>query len=415
VNHPLAADPGESSRILAELPACPRLPATLSHPFSADLAPDADALAHSRKLVELIADEIACSDGWIGFDRYMQLALYAPALGYYTAGAIKLGGSGDFVTAPELSPLFSRTLARQVGEILSVTGGDVLELGAGSGRMAADVLQALAQSGPLPARYLILEVSGELAARQRQRLHALAPHLASRVAWIDRAPSAFRGVIVCNELLDALPVRLIRWEADGIRERGVAWSGGAFTWDDRPLIEQPLLSQARRLNPPPPYLSEIGRVGPALVGTLARVLERGALLLVDYGFGEREYYHPQRSQGTLMCHFRHRAHDDPFFLPGLQDITSHIDFSAVAGAATDAGVELLGYSTQANFLINLGITDLMALTSAANTATYLPLAAQAQTLLSPAEMGELFKVLALGRGIDRSLTGFSSGDLRRLL
>jgi len=366
-------------------------------------------------VVQLIADEIARSGGWIGFDRYMQLALYAPALGYYTAGAIKLGSSGDFVTAPELSPLFSQTLARQVGEILSVTGGDVLELGAGSGRMAADVLQALAQSGPLPARYLILEVSGELVARQRQRLRALAPHLASRVAWIDRAPSAFRGVIVCNEVLDALPVRLIRWEADGICERGVAWSGDAFAWDDRPLIEQPLLTQARRLNPPPPYLSEIGCVGPALVGTLARALERGALLLVDYGFGEREYYHPQRSQGTLMCHFRHRAHDDPFFLPGLQDITSHIDFSAVARAAIDGGVEMLGYSTQANFLINLGITDLMALTSAADAATYLPLAAQAQQLLSPAEMGELFKVIALGRGIDHSLSGFSSGDMSRLL
>jgi SAM-dependent MidA family methyltransferase len=387
----------------------------LSRPVPADLTPDAAALAHSRMLVELIADEIARSGGWIGFDRYMQLALYAPALGYYTGGATKLGGSGDFVTAPELSPLFGQTLARQVGEILSVTGGDVLELGAGSGRMAADVLQALAESGPLPARYLILEVSGELAARQRQRLHALAPHLASRVAWIDRAPSAFRGVIVCNEVLDALPTHLIQWEEDGIRERGVAWSGNAFAWDDRRLTEQALLAQAHRLNPPPPYLSEIGRIGPALVGTLARALECGALLFVDYGFGEREYYHPQRSQGTLMCHFRHRAHDDPFFLPGLQDITSHIDFTAVARAAADAGVELLGYTTQASFLINLGITDLMALTSAADTAAYLPQAAQGQRLLSPAEMGELFKVIALGRGIDRLLAGFNSGDMSRLL
>jgi SAM-dependent MidA family methyltransferase len=366
-------------------------------------------------LVELIADEIACSEGWIGFDRYMHLALYAPALGYYTAGASKLGGSGDFVTAPELSPLFGQTLARQVGEILAVTGGDILELGAGSGRMAADVLQALAQCGPLPARYLILEVSAELAARQRQRLHALAPHLASRVAWIDRAPSAFRGVILCNEVLDALPVRLIRWEADAIRERGVAWSDDAFTWDDRPLIEQSLLAQARRLGPPPPYLSEIGCVVPALVGTLAQALECGALLFIDYGFGEREYYHPHRSQGTLMCHFRHRAHDDPFFLPGLQDITSHVNFTAVARTATDAGMELLGYTTQANFLINLGITDLLALTPARDTAAYLPQAAQAQKLLSPAEMGELFKVIALGRGIDRALAGFNSGDKSRLL
>jgi SAM-dependent MidA family methyltransferase len=366
-------------------------------------------------LLELITAEIARSGGWIGFDRYMQLALYAPALGYYTGGATKLGEAGDFVTAPELSPLFSQTLAQQVGEILSVTGGDVLELGAGSGRMAADMLQALAVRGSLPARYLILEVSGELAARQRQRLHALAPQLASRVAWIDRMPSALRGVIVCNEVLDALPTHLIRWDEGDIRERGVAWSGDAFAWEDRTLTEPTVLAQARRLNPPPPYLSEIARIGPALVETLARVLERGALLLIDYGFGEREYYHPHRSQGTLMCHFRHRAHDDPFFLPGLQDITSHVDFTAVARAATNAGLQLLGYTTQAQFLISLGITDLMALTSAEDTAAYLPLAVQAQKLLSPAEMGELFKVIALGRGIDHALAGFRSGEMSRLL
>ena len=345
----------------------------------------------------------------------MQLALYAPALGYYTAGATKLGGAGDFVTAPELSSLFSQTLAQQVGEILSVTGGDVLELGAGSGRMAGDMLQALAVRGSLPGRYLILEVSGDLAARQQQRLRALAPELASRVAWIDRMPDAIRGVIVCNEVLDAQPTHLIRWSEGEIHERGVVWSGGAFAWNDRAPIEPALLAQARGLDPPAPYLSEINRIGPALVGTLARVLERGALLLVDYGFGEREYYHPQRSQGTLMCHFRHRAHDNPFFLPGLQDITSHVDFSAVTRAATDTGLELLGYTTQAMFLINLGITDLMALTPAEDTAAYLPLAAQAQKLLSPAEMGELFKVIALGRGIDCALSGFRRGDMSRLL
>jgi SAM-dependent MidA family methyltransferase len=366
-------------------------------------------------LVDLIADEISGSGGWIGFDRYMQLALYAPALGYYTGGAIKLGGSGDFVTAPELSPLFSQTLARQVGEIVTVTGGDVLELGAGSGRMAADMLQALAANGSLPTRYLILEVSGELAARQQKRLQALAQPLASRVEWIDAVPDAFRGVIVCNEVLDALPTHLIRWEAGNISERGVIWAGDAFAWQDRTLTEASLLAQARRLNPPPLYLSEIARIGPALVSTLARVLERGALLLIDYGFGEREYYHPQRSHGTLTCHFRHRAHDDPFFLPGLQDITSHVDFTAVAKAAIDCGLQLLGYSTQAQFLISLGITDLMALTSAEDAAAYLPLAAQAQKLLSPAEMGELFKVMALGRGIDRALQGFRGGDMSRLL
>jgi SAM-dependent MidA family methyltransferase len=387
----------------------------LSRSIATDLAPRADTLAHSRRLVELIAAEIVRSVGWIGFDRYMQLALYAPGLGYYAGGATKLGGAGDFVTAPEISSLFSRTLARQVAEVLSVSGGDVLELGAGSGRMAADMLQALAESGPLPGRYLVLEVSAELAARQKQRLQELRPQLASRVAWIDRTPTAFRGVIVCNEVLDALPTHLILWGESGICERGVGWAGNAFVWDDRPLTEDWLLAQARRLNAPPPYLSEVGRLGPALVGTLANVLERGALLLIDYGFGEREYYHPQRNHGTLMCHFRHRAHADPFFLPGLQDITSHVDFTAVTRAGTDAGLELLGYATQAQFLINLGITDLMARAAAEDEAAYLPLAAQAQKLLSPAEMGELFKVIALGRGIDRALEGFRSGEMSRLL
>jgi len=359
--------------------------------------------------------EIARSQGWIGFDRFMQLALYAPRLGYYSGGATKLGAAGDFVTAPELSPLYSRTLARQIGDILSLSAGDVLELGAGSGRMAEEVLRALDEAGALPDRYLILEVSAELAERQRQRLRNLPERLASRVAWIDRLPNAFRGAVVCNEVLDALPVHLISWSENGIRERGVAWSGDAFTWDERTAKDHRLLAEARRLKPPAPYLSELARAAPALVAAIGGILQCGVLLVIDYGFGEHEYYHPQRNRGTLMCHFRHRAHDDPFFLPGLQDITSHVDFTAVARAGTGAGLELVGYTTQAHFLVNLGITGLMALTSAEDATAYLPLAAQAQKLLSPAEMGELFKVIALGRGIDRALEGFRSGDMSRLL
>jgi SAM-dependent MidA family methyltransferase len=373
------------------------------------------ALAHSRKLVELIATDIAQTGGWISFERYMELALYAPGLGYYAGGATKFGGAGDFVTAPEISSLFGQTLAKQVAEVLSVTGGDVLELGTGSGRMAADLLQALGELGHLPGRYFILEVSGELAARQKHRLQHLEPGLASRVAWIDRLPTAFRGVIVGNEVLDALPTHLIAWQRDGIAERGVRWIGDAFAWEDRPLSDEALLAQARRLGLVPPYLSEISLAAPALVRTLAGALERGAVVLVDYGFGEREYYHPQRDQGTLMCHYRHHAHAEPFFVPGLQDITSHVDFTAVASVAAKSGLDLIGYTTQAQFLINLGITDLMGHTPALDTAVYLPLAAQAQKLLSPAEMGELFKVIALGRGIDLELTGFRGGDKSRLL
>jgi SAM-dependent MidA family methyltransferase len=344
----------------------------------------------------------------------MELALYAPGLGYYAAGASKFGGAGDFVTAPEISPLFARTLARQVAEVLFVTGGDVLELGAGSGSLAADLLQALADLDQLPQRYCILERSADMSARQRERLQKLDARLASRVGWIDRVPSAFRGVILANEVLDALPVHLVVWHETGIVERGVGRVTDTFVWEDRPVADAHLLAQARRLGLTPPYLSEISLAGPALVRTLAQALERGAMLFVDYGFGEREFYHPQRRQGTLMCHYRHHAHDDPFFAPGLQDITSHVDFTAVARAGGEAGLNLLGYATQAQFLINLGITDLIAATPA-DAAAYLPLAAQAQKLLSPAEMGELFKVIALGRGIDSGLTAFRSGEKSRLL
>ena len=376
---------------------------------------DAAALAHSRRLVELICAEIARSQGWIGFDSFMQLALYAPGLGYYSGGATKLGAAGDFVTAPELSPLYGRTLARQIGDIVSLSAGNVLELGAGSGRLAEEVLRALDMAGALPDRYLILEVSAELAERQRQRLRRLPERLASRVSWIDRLPQTFRGAVVCNEVLDALPVHLVSWSENGIHERGVVWSGGRFVWDERTANDRGLLAEARRLDPPAPYLSELATAGPALVAAIGGMLECGILLVIDYGFGEREYYHPQRNRGTLMCHFRHRAHDDPFFLPGLQDITSHVDFTALTRAATGAGLELFGYTTQSHFLVNLGIIDLMTLTSAEDAAAYLPLAAQAQKLLSPAEMGELFKVVALGRGIDRPLEGFRGGDLSRLL
>jgi SAM-dependent MidA family methyltransferase len=387
----------------------------LISPLPSDLTPSPDAAAHSRKLVELIAFQIEQAGGWIGFDKYMELCLYAPGLGYYAGGATKLGGAGDFVTAPEISSLFSRTLARQVGEVLATSGGDVLELGAGSGRMAADMLKRLGEIGQLPEHYRILEVSADLAARQKERLQTLDADLAARVVWLHGIPPSFRGVIVANEVLDALPVHLVAWRDEGVFERGVTWRDNGFAWDDRLSGDPALLLEAQRLGPRPPYLSEINLAAPALMHTLAANVERGAVLLIDYGFGEREYYHPQRDHGTLMCHYRHHVHDDPFFAPGLQDITSHVDFTAVARAAQRAGLDLLGYTTQAQFLVNLGITDLMALTSPENAANYLPLAAQAQKLLSPAEMGELFKVVALGGGLQTPLTGFRSGDKCRLL
>ena len=351
----------------------------------------------------------------MSFARYMDLALYAPGLGYYAGGSTKFGGAGDFVTAPEISPLFSQTLARQVAQLLDSAGEQIVELGAGSGRMAHDLLLTLAELGTLPSSYAIVEISAELRRRQQHTLRGLPEALHARVRWPDTLPERIAGVVLANEVLDALPTHVVAWHDRQIMERGVTWDGRQLRWSDRKLGPGLLLERSLALSPPPPYVSEVGLAAPALVRTLGRALELGALLLIDYGFGAREYYHPQRSDGTLMCHYRHRSHDDPFFLPGLQDITSHVDFTSVALAGVDSGLQLLGYTTQAHFLVNAGITDVLARASPHDSAAYLPLAAQAQKLLSPAEMGELFKVMALGRGVEARLTGFRAGDLSGLL
>lgn len=358
--------------------------------------PDADALAASTRLAERIRAQIAQDGGWISFARYMELALYEPALGYYAGGAAKLGAPGDFATAPEMGRLFAQTLARQVGALLE-PGDAVLEFGAGSGALAATLIEALA-----PERYLILETSAELAARQRERL-------GTRAQWIDRLPEGFRGVMIANEVADAMPVHALAWRGGGVMERGVAEIDGRLAWAERPAASE-VLDAARRLEVPVPYESEIGLVSRAWMKLLAARLARGALLVVDYGFPEREYYHPQRAMGTLMCHYRHRAHGDPFFHPGLQDITAHVDFTALARAAREGGLEILGYCNQAQFLVNCGVTDILGAEDAGDAARYAPRAAEAQKLLSPAEMGEIFKVLAVGRGVPHPLLGFASGD-----
>jgi SAM-dependent MidA family methyltransferase len=376
-------------------------------------APPEEALGASRLLLQQICQEIEGAGGWISFARYMELALYAPGLGYYSGGSAKLGGAGDFVTAPELSPLFAQSLARQVAQVLATASGGVLELGAGSGSMAAELLLELDRLQSLPERYAILEVSPELRERQKQRLTALPVRLSQRVSWLGALPDAWTGVVVANEVLDALPVHLVGW-SDELRERGVTVAGvGVLAWQDAPLQNERLRRTAQRIEVPEGYVSEIGLAAPALVEGLAACLRRGVLLFIDYGFGRAEYYHPQRSRGTLMCHYRHRAHDDAFFLPGLQDITAHVDFTAVAEAGVGRGLDLLGYTNQASFLINLGVTDLLARMQPGTTA-YLQQAAAAQKLLSPSEMGELFKVIALGRDVP-PLQGFTRGDLKRLL
>jgi len=377
--------------------------------------PGPDALAASRALTALIEREIGEGGGWIPFSRYMELALYAPGLGYYAGGSVKLGAPGDFVTAPEMGALFAQVLARQVAPLLE-QGGEILEFGAGSGALAAALLGALARLGVELPWYLILEPSAELAARQRACLEAAG--LAARVGWIDHLPQRVRGVVIANEVVDAMPVHALAWTAEGVFERGVKLNGTALAWAECPAQGAALAAaQAIAIELPPSgrYESEINLFGRAWMRALARTVEAGALLVIDYGFPAREYYHPQRSMGTIMCHYRHHAHGDPFFHPGLQDISAHVDFSALAHAATDAGLELLGYAPQASFLVNCGITDVLAQTDPSDTARYAPLAAQANRLLSPAEMGELVKVLAVGRGVPGPLLGFTRGERSRTL
>ncbi|TAN83613.1 MAG: class I SAM-dependent methyltransferase [Gallionella sp.] len=442
-------------------------------------SPSQEAAQHSARLVEFIRHDIAARGGWISFARYMELALYAPGLGYYTAGAHKFGEAGDFVTAPELSPLFGRTLARQAAEIMARSAPHILELGAGSGKLAADMLGELERLGNLPDSYTILEVSADLRARQQTLLGERLPHLMDRVHWLDALPDQLSGAVIANEVLDALPVHLVHWRAvdvgrdlsrhggdvginpdlqnrdRAINERGVSIGDNGFIWQDRAIGDAALLHTARQiaapnehgndvapdnetrharpphLNPLPQageeaneslrefhindYVSEICLAAHGLINSLASRLEQGAMLFIDYGFGAREFYHPQRDSGTLMCHYRHRAHDDPFFLPGLQDITAHANFTAIAECGIDAGLELLGYTSQAFFLINCGIAELMRDTSPENLRDYLPLSAQLQKLTSPAEMGELFKVIALGKNMAGPLCGFARGDLSRSL
>lgn len=382
------------------------------------------ALAHSHALQTLIRDMIHAAGGWIPFEQFMNLALYAPGLGYYSSGATKLGSAGDFVTAPEISSLFGRTLAQQVLQISrQIKHADILEFGAGSGKLALDLLLELEKSDALPGKYFILEVSAELRQRQQTLFANKAPHLVQAIEWLEQLPAPFTGTILANEVLDAMPVHIVTWRNNELFERGVTWENHQFAWQDRPINNAELKHIASQLTPQInpdnhlvfSYVSEINLTAGHFMRSLTNLLQQGVILLIDYGFGLSEYYHPQRNQGTLMCHYRHHAHDDPFYLPGLQDITSHVDFSAVTQAAGDSGLALLGYTTQAYFLINCGITGILAQTPAEETSSFLPQSSQLQKLISPAEMGELFKVIAFGKDFSEPLIGFSAGDMSRLL
>ena len=375
--------------------------------------PTGDALKHTQACIAMLHDEIAKANGWLSFARFMQLALYAPGLGYYAAGARKFGADGDFVTAPEISSLFGQCLAQSIGEVLRETGGDVLELGPGSGKLAVDLLLALDESGRLPARYFLLEVSADLRERQQQAIASLPADLANRAVWLDQLPQDFIGAIIANEVLDVVPVHLVTFSSGWIFERGVAVKDDAFVWQDVPALSPGLNEPVTAIQreylghaPPEGYLTEAAPAAGGLVKSLAQSLKRGAMIFVDYGFRGAEYYHPSRITGTLMCHYRHFAHTDPFRFPGLQDITAHVDFTAIADAGIASGLELLGYTTQANFLLASGLTERLQRADPAATASYLQLTNQVQRLVSPAEMGEFFKVIGFGKGLASPITAF---------
>ncbi len=387
--------------------------------------PDAAAQAHSAQLIALMADEIAAAGGRISFARYMELALFAPGLGYYSAGAQKFGEQGDFVTAPEISPLFSRSLAHQIADVLKTFDGtgNVLEVGGGSGIMAADMLDELESLEVLPAHYFILELSADLQVRQQETLAAQVPHLLERVRWLNELPvPGFRGVVVANELLDALPVHcFLSAEStkteNTLQERGVSFTDGCFQWASDAADELPVPAHLCELvaNLPPGYTSEINLAAMGWVQSIAERLEVGVVLLIDYGYSAAEYYHPRRIGGTLACHYRHRAHDDPFVYPGLQDITAHVDFTAIAEAAVAAGLAVCGYNTQGFFLMGNGITELAESFEALDERQQILQAQQMRTLTLPSEMGERFKVIALARDYDEPLRGFALQDLRHQL
>jgi SAM-dependent MidA family methyltransferase len=381
----------------------------------------ADEAEHSARLAARVHDEITGSGGWISFARYMQLALYEPGLGYYSAGARKLGAAGDFITAPEVAPVFGRCVAVQCEQVLrSLGGGDVLELGAGSGAMAAALLEELARRDCLPQRYFILDVSADLRERQRATLESAAPQLLERVQWLDRLPEGFTGIVIANEVLDAMPVERFVVRGGDVAALGVAGQPGQLVWSEA-RAPAALVDAVRAVERdagvtwPDGFVSEVNLGLGDWLAALGASLARGVLLFVDYGLPRREFYAVERSDGTLLCHFRHRFYDDPFTRVGLQDLTSWVDFTAVAEAGQSAGLELAGYTTQAHFLIGCGLGEFVADVSGLDVVSRVNLSRQVMVLTLPGEMGERFKAIALARGYDSPLRGFAVRDLRHTL
>ena len=385
--------------------------------------PSPQSQAHSQQLCALISQSIAQQGGWISFAEFMHMALYTPRLGYYSGGAQKFGIAGDFVTAPEISPLFAQTLANQAAQILVATQGDILELGAGTGKLAADLLLQLQVLNQLPNQYFILEVSEHLRQIQAETLQKKLPaDLLSRIVWLEKLPIDFIGLIFGNEVLDALPVHFVVKYDEAWLERGLAFNADTddFEWQNKPLSNVNLADNLA-INVQSGYLTEVCPAAAGLINSLADSLKQGLILMIDYGFGASEYYHPQRNLGTLMCHYQHYAHTNPLINIGLQDITAHVNFSQIAQIASvnampcePHGIRLAGYASQTQFLINCSILDILQQFSAQHS-DYIKLAAAAQKLLSPAEMGDLFKVIAFSKNFDEDLIGFISGDKAHVL
>lgn len=366
-------------------------------------APSPLAKTQSERLSAKIAQEIK-RRGPLPFSEFMQRALYEPGLGYYSAGAKKFGAEGDFVTAPEISPLFSRCLANQCSEILkAIPDSAILEFGAGTGAMAKEILLFLAAQHNLPEKYYILELSADLRNRQQALLGALESSLFNRVQWLDHLPASFSGVVLANEVLDAMPASKFFVDQE-IREFYVDYKDNIFCWELGPPQNSLLIEAVQSLEISGPYESEINLFLKPWFKSLSEVLEKAVVLIIDYGFPAREYYHPDRNRGTIMCHYQHRAHDNPLINVGIQDITAHVDFTAVAGAAYDNGFSIEGFVNQATFLINCGLMEFFPKESALSQYR---VSQEIQKLISPSEMGELFKVMAVTKNFSADLCGFS--------
>lgn len=380
------------------------------------------AQQHSENLIALIKNEIENNNGSISFQRYMELALYTPGLGYYAAGSTKLGEEGDFITAPEISSLFSQALAKAILPAIN-DKQIILEVGAGRGRMAADILLYLKQHNQLPKEYWILELSADLRERQKKTIEKIIPEIMDKVKWLAQLPEQFSGVVLANELLDAMPVQLFQKNENDINEIDVVWKDEKFAFQFKSSFDGRLITRVKDIEYEldaeliSGYVSEVNFSAEDWLKSIAERLEQGTVILIDYGFPRHEYYHEQRTQGTLMCHYRHRTHPDPFVYPGLQDITAHVDFTAMADAALEANMKVMGYTNQVSFLMGAGLMQIAGLdedngVQENNIEQQMEIASQIKKLTLPHEMGELFKVIGFSKNCDVVLPAFQFRDLR---